>query len=154
MFQPRIVGAAVLLGMILQSPAVFAALGAALGWSAAFPKWNPFEVLYNRTLGRKPGAERLGEAPPPRRFAQALASLLSLSIAVALSRGADRSAYVLQAILLIAVALLVMARFCFGSFLYHLLRGRAAFAASTLPWGKSDGDGLPRSAADEKIGAR
>ncbi len=136
MFQPRIVGATVLLGTVLQSSGVFAALGVVLWWSAALPKWNPLEQLYNRIWGRRPGADRLGPAPAPRRFAQALAGLFALWIAFSLKRGQDGTAYVLETILLVSVALLVTIRFCVGSFLYHLIRGRAAFAVRTLPWSR------------------
>ena len=28
----------------------------------------------------------------------------------------------------------ILQRFCLGSFIYHLVRGRVAFAMGTLPW--------------------
>jgi hypothetical protein len=136
MFQPRVVGATVLLGTMLQSSKVFAALGVLLWWSAALPKWNPLELLYNRIWGRRPGADRMGPAPAPRRFAQVLAGLFALWIALSLERGQDRTAFILEAVLLVSVALLLTVRFCVGSFLYHIIRGRAAFAVRTLPWGR------------------
>ena len=34
----------------------------------------------------------------------------------------------------IALAALIFGRFCLGSFLYYLLRGRSDFAIGTLPW--------------------
>ena len=33
-----------------------------------------------------------------------------------------------------AVAALVFGRFCLGSFVYHVVRGRITFAVETLPW--------------------
>lgn len=47
LFQPRVVGLVVLLGVILQEPVVFLALAAILWWSAAVPSLNPFDALYN-----------------------------------------------------------------------------------------------------------
>jgi hypothetical protein len=46
-------------------------------------------------------------------------------------------AWVLQAIFLVAVAAMVFGRFCLGSFVYHVVRGRVAFAVGTLPWSRA-----------------
>ena len=54
-FQPRIVGALVLLGVIFQSPSVFLVMSAILWWSALLPQWNPFDILHNHTLGATAG---------------------------------------------------------------------------------------------------
>ncbi len=43
-------------------------------------------------------------------------------------------AWVLQAMLVVAFSALLFGRFCLGAYVYHLLKGRAAFANSTLPW--------------------
>lgn len=134
LFQPRLVGLIVLLGTALQSPGIFLSLSAILWWSALLPRWNPFDALYNVTLGAPPGAIRLTPAPEPRRFAQVLAATFSLVIAASLVLRWRLTAFVFETVLLIAVAALVFGRFCFGSFVYHLLRGRVAFAMRTLPW--------------------
>jgi hypothetical protein len=47
-------------------------------------------------------------------------------------------------VLAAAVTLLVVGRFCLGSFVYHLLRGRARFAVRTLPWVRT---GVPAGGA-------
>lgn len=134
MFQPRAVGAIVLLAVILQSPAIFLALSGILWWSALLPRWNPFDALYNRTLGSRPGAVRLSPAPPPRRFAQGMAGSFALAIGVLLIFGMGAAAFVVQALLIAAIAALVFGKFCLGSFTYHLLSGRSEFAVCTLPW--------------------
>ena len=43
-------------------------------------------------------------------------------------------AWVLQAMLVVAFSALLFGRFCLGAYVYHLLKGRVAFANSTLPW--------------------
>jgi Domain of unknown function (DUF4395) len=131
LFQPRLVTLAVLLGVVLQEPVVFVVLAAVLWWSAAFPRWNPFDALYNSMRPTGPG---LTPAPGPRRFAQFLAGSFALAIAVSLRLGWKTGAIVLQALLLAAVAALAFGGFCLGSFLFHLLRGNVAFALRTLPW--------------------
>ncbi|HKB35178.1 MAG TPA: DUF4395 family protein, partial [Gemmataceae bacterium] len=73
LFQPRLVGLIALAGAITQSPAVFAVLAGLLWWSSLLPRLNPFDLAYNRTLGRKSNAPVLGQAPSPRRFAQGMA---------------------------------------------------------------------------------
>ncbi|MGB7971110.1 MAG: DUF4395 family protein [Candidatus Deferrimicrobiaceae bacterium] len=80
MFQPRIVGTVVLAAVLLQSPAIFLALSGVLWWSALFPRWNPFDALYNRTFGARPAALRLSAAPAPRRFSQGMAGSFALAI--------------------------------------------------------------------------
>jgi hypothetical protein len=137
LFQPRLIGLWVIAATILKSPALFFALAVVLWWSAAFPRLNPFEVIYNRTLAPRNGMT-LGPAPAPRRFAQFLAGSFAIAIGVSLLQGWRAAALVLEAFLLIAIGLLVFGGFCLGSFLFHLLRGRAGFARRTLPWGSGD----------------
>jgi len=60
LFQPRLIGLVVLVGITLQSSAIFLGLWAVLWWSALLPHLNPFDALYNRTLGTRPGAVHLG----------------------------------------------------------------------------------------------
>lgn len=133
-FQPRVVGVVLLAGVVLQSGAVFLALSALLWWSALLPRWNPFDALYNRTSGARPGSVSLGPAPAPRRFAQGMAGTFALAIGLSLLVGWRAAAYILEGVFVAAVAALVFGGFCFGSFVFHLLRGRAAFAKRTLPW--------------------
>ena len=137
LFQPRIVGPLVLLGIILQSPQLFLALGAVLWWSALFPRLNPFDALYNATFGSRPGAVRLEPAMAPRRFSQGMAGTFGLAIGVALLAQAQTLAYVLQGFFLVAATAIGLGKFCLGSFIFHLIRGRAAFAVRTLPWARS-----------------
>src|SRR5262245_33819662 len=54
-FQPKVVLITVVAGILFQSPSVFASLGALLWWSALFPKLNPLNALYNRTIGSQSG---------------------------------------------------------------------------------------------------
>ncbi len=133
-FQPKIVLIAVVAGILFQAPGVFAALGALLWWSALLPKMNPISALYNRTIGGRPGAFRLGPAPTPRRAAETEAGALALAIALLTYSGFTLAAGVLQAILLAAVLGVIIASFCTGTFLYHLARGHWGFVRKTLPW--------------------
>lgn len=134
LFQPRVVGLVVLVGTISQSPAVFAVLAALLWWCTFLPGLNPFDVAYNHTLGLRPGAPLLGQAPMPRRFAQGMGATFASAIAANMVVQFWIVAWVLQAFFLLAVAALLFGRLCLGSFVYHLVRGRAAFAMGTLPW--------------------
>jgi len=137
-FQPRIIAVVVVAGIVLQSALLFALLGAVLAWSAALPRLNPFDALHNRLLARRPGVVRLGPAPAPRRFAQTLAAAVSLATAACLVTGRTTAAWALELFFLAAVAALGFAGLCFGSWVFHVLRGRARFAWRTLPWGKGE----------------
>jgi hypothetical protein len=136
LFQPRIVGVILVAGTISQSPVVFAALAALLWWCALLPRLNPFDAAYNRTLGSRPNAPRLGPAPTPRRFAQGMAATFATAIAAALAWEFRITAFVLEGFFLVAVAALAFGRFCLGSFVYHVVRGQVRFAVDTLPWSR------------------
>jgi hypothetical protein len=136
LFQPRVVGPTVLLGVILQSPVIFLFLSAVLWWSALFPDWNPFDAIYNRFFADKPGAVRLGPAQVPRRFSQGMAGMFALTIGLALLAGWQQTAIVLQVLFLIAAAAISLGRFCLGSFIYYLVAGKGQFALRTLPWAR------------------
>jgi len=134
MFQPRVVGTVVLAAVLLQSPAIFLTLSGVLWWSALFPRWNPFDALYNHTFGARPGALRLSAAPAPRRFSQGMAGSFALAIGGSLLFGWSLAASILETLMLGALAALVFGRFCLGSFIFHFVRGQGEFARSTLPW--------------------
>ncbi len=141
-FQPRIVFPVVLLAIALQivsipgSAWLHLLLAAVLAWNAVVPSLNPFERAYNRWFV-SPGARPLDAAPGPRRFAQGMAAAFNLGAGLALLAGAVPLAWVLQVLLIVAFAALLFGRFCLGAYVYHVLRGRTAFANSTLPWARS-----------------
>jgi len=135
-FQPRIVGALVIVGIILQSSSLFFAMCAILWWNVAFPEWNPFERFYNRVVATPRGKPELSPAPPARAFAQGMAAAFMLLAGFSLNEGWMVAAYVLEAFLVIAFSALLFGKFCMGAYVYHLLRGRFAFANSTLPWAR------------------
>jgi len=63
-----------------------------------------------------------------------MAGSFALAIGILLLLRLGTAALVLQVLLLSALAALIFGRFCLGSFLYHLLRGRSDIATGTLPW--------------------
>jgi Domain of unknown function (DUF4395) len=133
LFQPWLVGPWVVVAAILQAPFLFFALAAVLWWSALAPRLNPFDALYNWTLARSNGIT-LASAPAPRRFAQFLAGSFAIAIGVSLVMGWRMAGLVLEGFFIVAVGALLFGGFCLGSFLFHLLCGRAEFAKRTLPW--------------------
>ena len=139
-FQPRIVFPTVVVAILLQlvsvgwSAGLHLAISAVLWWNALVPVRNPFELAYNRWIARPKGRMELAPAPMPRRFAQGMAAAFSLGAGVALLVAAFPVAWALQACLVVAFAALLFGKFCLGAYVYHLLKGRAAFANSTLPW--------------------
>ena len=136
LFQPRLVGLIVLVGVVFQDARVFLALAGVLWWSALVPRLNPFDALYNATLARRPGGIPLAPAPGPRRFAQGMAGSFALAIGVSLFQGWKTAAIVLEVLLAVAISAQIFGGFCLGSFIFHLLRGHAAFARRTLPWAR------------------
>ena len=136
-FQPRTVFIWIVAGILFQSPLVFYVLCAVLWWSALFPKLNPFDALYNLTFGgNRVEAFYLTPAPLPRRTAQAMAGAFALTCGLLIHFGLSTAAYVVEGIFVAAVLALILGGFCLGSFVYHLLSGRGAFACQTLPWAR------------------
>jgi hypothetical protein len=142
-FQPRIVFPLVLLGIVLQSPAIFLFLSLVLWWNVLLPGFNPFEQAYNRWVAGPRGRTPLGAAPGPRRFAQGMAAAFLLGAGLSLIAGLNVLAWVFEAFLVVAFSALLFGKFCMGAYVFHLLRGEAGFANSTLPWAR------PRRSGDE-----
>jgi len=139
-FQPRIVFPVVIVATLLQfvsiplSAGLHVLLSVVLWWNTIVPSLNPFELAYNRWVARPKGRLELPPAPGPRRMAQGMAAAFNLGAGLAVLNGLMPLAWVLQAMLVVAFSALLFGRFCLGAYIYHLLRGRAAFANSTLPW--------------------
>ena len=139
-FQPRIVFPAVIVATLLQlvsvplSAGLHFLLSAVLWWNTLLPALNPFELAYNRWVARPKGRLELVPAPGPRRMAQGMAAAFNLGAGLALLYGMAPLAWVLQVMLVVAFSALLFGRFCLGAYVYHLLKGRVAFANSTLPW--------------------
>lgn len=136
-FQPRVLAPVILVALVLQSAPLFLLLSAIQWWNAFVPRANLFDAIYNATLGRQPGRTKLTPAPAPRRFSMGMAASFMLGIGVSLLAGWTVLAIVLQAFLVVALAAVVFGKFCLGSYVFHLLRGKAAFANRTLPWSRA-----------------
>jgi hypothetical protein len=124
MFQPRLLAVLVLLAIALQSAAVFLVLGVVLWWNVLMAPRNPFDAVYNRAIAAPRNLPSLTPAPAPRRFAQAIAGTLLAGAGLALLVGWPRLSWILQGVIALAVGALVFGRFCLGSHIYHLVRGR------------------------------
>jgi hypothetical protein len=135
-FQPKIVFPLVLLAVLLQSAPLFLAISAVLWWNVLFPALNPFEAFYNRVLAPRRHRMPLTPAPAPRRFAQGVNAAFNLASAATLLAGWTVTSWIVQAMLVAAFSLLLFGKFCLGAYVFHLLRGEAAFANRTLPWAR------------------
>jgi len=133
-FQPRIVGVIVAGAILAQAWYIFLPLGALLWWNAVVPAANPFDALYNVLLARSGRRPKLEPAPPPRRFAQGMAGTFMIVIGLSIVGGAHVVAWVFEALVVLAFGLILFGKFCLGSYIYYLIRGRKDFAHRTLPW--------------------
>ncbi len=143
MWQPRVIGILVLVGLVLQAWLYFLALSALLWWNVVLPTLNPFDALYNRLVAKPKGVPRLSPAPAPRRFAQAMAGSFMLAIGLSLLFGLSVLSRTLEALLLGALGALIFGRFCLGSYLFLLFTGEFDFAHQTLPWARIKLPGAP-----------
>jgi len=138
MWQPRAIGILVLVGLIIQAWPYFLALSALLWWNVALPRFNPFDALYNHLVAKPQSLPRLGPAPSPRRFAQAMAGTFMFVIGLSLFFGWSILAWAFEALLVVAVAALIFGRFCLGSYLFLLFTRQTRFAKRTLPWARGE----------------
>jgi len=138
MFQPRLIGVIVAVGLVLQAPVLFLLLSAILWWNVLLPALNPFDALYNRLIAGPKRLPRLTPAPGPRRFAQGMAATFMLGIGLSILWELPVAAWVLEGFLVVALVALVFGKFCLGSYIFLLLRGQAAFANRTVPWARGN----------------
>ena len=141
-FQPRIVFPTVIVAILLQivsiplSAGLHCLISAVLWWNTLLPTWNPFERAYNRWIARPSARPPLVPAPGPRRMAQGMAAAFNLGAGLALAYGMSPLAWALQALVVVAFSALLFGRFCLGAYVFHLVKGRVAFANRTLPWAR------------------
>lgn len=157
MFQPRVIGILVLVGVLFQPWWFFFALSVLLWWTVLLPGLNPFDALYNRVVAKPKGRLGLRPAPAPRRFAQGMAATFMLAIGLALLASWNTLTWTLEALLLVALGALILGRFCLGSYLFLLFTREAAFANRTLPWAHSDseaGSGNGRLGTSRRLSPR
>ena len=134
MFQPRIVGVLVVVGLILQSGLYFLALSLVLWWGVLFPGLNPFDAAYNSLIAEPKALPPLTPAPAPRRFAQGMAAGFMLLIGLFILLQWQLAAWIFEGFLIAALSALIFGKFCLGSYLFFLFKGEKAFADRTLPW--------------------
>jgi hypothetical protein len=137
MWQPRLTAVIVAIGLIWQVAPLFLVMSAILWWNVVFPRWNPFDALYNALAASPPDRPRLTPAPAPRRFSQGMAASFMLGIGASLLMGWTVAAYVLEAFLVVALSALILGKFCLGSYIFYLVTGQARYANQTLPWARS-----------------
>jgi len=130
MFQPRTIAAVLALGIALQNAWLFLALSAVLLLGTVVPKRNLFDAAYNHLIAPVFGVPRLGAAPAPRRFAQAMAATVSLTIGAALLSGAAMTAWVFEGLFAIAVTAVVVGRVCAAANLYNRVMGETGPSVS------------------------
>jgi len=135
-FQPAVLAFAVAIAILLQSQILFFIMAAVLVWNVVLPRLNIFERFYDWTIGRRSQKPSLEPAPAPRRFAQGMAATFMAATGLSLALGWLIVAYAFEFFLVVALTALIAGKFCMGSYIFHLLRGRSDFANATCPWSK------------------
>ena len=141
MFQPRVITGLVILGAVLQSPWIFLALAPVLWWGAFVPRHNPFDAFFNHAIADPMRADpmradpmradpmradpmrlaAIPPAPPPRRFAQAMAGTFAMIVAMTLFGGVPHLAWLLEGVFVAATMSVVVRRLCLPARVYHRL---------------------------------
>ena len=137
MFQPRVIAGVVISIVVFQSAWIPLALSTVLWWSALVPSHNPFDAFFNGVMADPKRLRAMPAAPPPRRFSQAMAGTIAMSIAMALFAGAPHAAWLLEGVFLAASMRVVVRRFCLPAYVYHLLRSRTPATPCPSPSGRA-----------------
>ena len=136
MFQPAVIAGLVIASTALQSPWLFVALAAVLWWGALVPSRNPFDAFFNRVMADPKRLAAMPAAPPARRFSQAVAGTVALTIATMLFAEAFLAAWLLEGVFVVASTSVVVRRFCLPAYVYHLLWSRTAATPCPSPSGR------------------
>jgi hypothetical protein len=136
MFQPRVIAAVAISGVVLQSLWVFLALSTVLWWSTLVPSHNPFDAFFNNVMADPMRLAAMPAAPPPRRFAQAMAATFAMGIAMTLFVGASHVAWFIEGVFVAASMSVVVRRFCLPAYVYHLLWSRTPATPCPSPSGR------------------
>ena len=137
MFQPRVIAGVVIVGVVVQSPWLFLSLATVLWWSALVPRHNPFDALFNQVMADPIRIAAIPAAPLPRRFSQAMAGTVALSIAITLLAGASAAAWLLEGIFVVASMSVVVRGFCLPAYIYHRLWPRTPLRPCPSPSGRA-----------------
>jgi uncharacterized protein DUF4395 len=125
MFQPRMIGVVVTIGVGVASPWVFLTLSSVLWWSTIVPKWNVFDAIYNGLVLRRRGLPPVPPAPAPRQFAQSMAATAAFVTGVALLEHAMMTAWLVEALFAVGVIAAVFKDFCGAAVVYtRIMRAR------------------------------
>ena len=136
MFQPRVIAAVAISGVVLQSLWVFLALSTVLWWSTLVPSHNPIDAFFNNVMADPMRLAAMPAAPPPRRFAQAMAATFAMGIAMTLFVGASHVAWLIEGVFVAASMSVVVRRFCLPAYVYHLLWSRTPATPCPSPSGR------------------
>jgi hypothetical protein len=96
---------------------------------ASGPRFSPFGLLATRVVAPRLGEPRLVPGPP-KRFAQTIGLVVSLSAAVAVAAGAPTPGWVLAGLLVVAAALESVFALCLGCVAFGWLQRVGVIPAS------------------------
>lgn len=119
-WSPAICTLAMVVGVVLKSPAILWALAATALFGALLP-FHPFDLLYNHGARFLTGTRPLPHQGPQRRFACAIATVWLLATGWAFYIGADLAGYALGVPLALVAALVSTTHFCIPSLIYNTL---------------------------------
>jgi hypothetical protein len=96
---------------------------------ASGPRFSPFGLLATRVVAPRLGEPRLVPGPP-KRFAQTIGLVVSLSAAVAVAAGAPTPGWVLAGLLVVAATLESVFALCLGCVVFGWLQRVGVIPAS------------------------
>ena len=118
-FTPTLCMSLAIIGLATQTPMLHFAL-AGLGiipfW---FPKYHPFDVLYNKVVRHIFNGQPLPSNPLPRRIACVMGGFMNILIGVAFVMGSPLFANIFGAILIALQIIVISTHFCVASWMWE-----------------------------------
>lgn len=119
-WSPALCAVFMVLGVVLESPAVLWSLAATAFLGALLP-FHPFDLLYNYGMRFLTRTRPLPNHAPQRRFACAIATAWLLGTGWAFHAGATLVGYALGIPLILVAGLVSVTHFCIPSLIYNTL---------------------------------
>ncbi len=123
-FTPAICTALAIIGLALQSYAVFWFMTAVGLISAIFASGNLFDIIYNYGIRFVINQPKIPPSPMPRRFACLIGAIVSAGAAYSFQYGFTVWGFALGSIVTLFALITTLTYWCGGAWLYHTLFGK------------------------------
>ena len=119
-FTPAVATTLVVVGLVLQSPALLGSMALVTLSGVLFPRGMVLDLVYNLGVRHLFAAPALPPTPTPRRFSYGISTVWLAGSAASFYYGLPALGFILGATVAIGGTILTITLWCLGSWIYHL----------------------------------